>query len=271
MFKLMKKFCLLVLLLLTSHFSLLTSVVHGQGLEAASVYTIADDKSVEGDIMVATDKGMVRASKSFDNKMFGVLSEKPLLVYRDANITGKPIIRSGTATVNVTTINGAIKYGDYITSSTIVGKGQKATDSGYALGIALGTFDGKGATQIDSPNGKVASGKIPVAIKVEYAELTNPRFLSRLFGFIGNSLLVNINDPKKLGDIIRYISAGLVVLISFTLGFLTFSRSIAKSIEAIGRNPLAKSAIQTSMIINIMLLLATAIIGIVASILIIKL
>ena len=241
-----------------------------QGLEVTTVYEISDTLSVEGDILVATDQGLVRASKTFDNKMFGVIQDQPILVYRN-DLKGKPVIRSGLVGVNVTTLNGAIKYGDYITSSTISGKGQKAAESGYVLGIALGAFDGAGAAQIDGPSGKVASGKIPVAIRIEYAELTNPRFAGRLFGFIGNSFLENVKDPKQLGTLIRFIAAGLVVLLSFTFGFLTFSRSIAKSVEALGRNPLAKSTIQLSMIINVVLLVLTGLIGIVASILIIRL
>lgn len=255
----MKKFCLFVVSYFILNTLYLILPVFAQGLEATSVYEIADTDAAEGDILVATDKGLARAEKSFDNKIFGVISEKPLLVYRNNNIKGKPVIRSGTATVNVTTLNGPIKYGDYITSSSIKGKGQKATESGYVLGIALAAFDGKD------------EGKIQVAIRVEYAELTNPRFAGRLFGFVGTSFLENVNDPKKFGNVVRYISAGLVVLLSFTFGFLTFSRSIAKSIEALGRNPLAKSTIQLSMVINIGLLVVTAVIGIVASILIIKL
>lgn len=144
-------------------------------------------------------------------------------------------------------------------------------ESGYTFGIALGAFTGDGAPQIDGPNGKVASGRIPVAVRIEYTELTNPRFAGRLFGFIGTALLENVSDPKQIGNVVRYLAAGLIVLLSFTFGFLTFSRSIAKSIEAMGRNPLARSTIQLSMIINIALLVVTGIVGIVASILIIKL
>lgn len=276
MVEIMKKFCLFclfVISLLTINYLLLTITVHAQtqSLEVTSVYEITDKTAIEADILVATDKGLTRAEKSFDNKMFGVLTEKPLLVYRNNAIKGKPVIRSGVTEVNVTTLNGPIKYGDYITSSSISGKGQKATESGYVLGLALGAFNGSGAPQVDGPNGKVALGKVPVAIRVEYAELTNPRFAGRLFGFIGSSFLENVNDPKKFGNVVRYIAAGMVVLLSFTFGFLTFSRSIVKSMEALGRNPLAKSTIQLSMIINIGLLVITAVIGIVASILIIKL
>lgn len=266
----MQKIFIIFFLLLTTSYLPPVTYAQNRALEITSVYEIADAESAEGDILVAGDKGLVRAERSFDNKMFGVIQDQPVVVYRN-DLKGKPVVRSGIATVNVTTLNGPIKYGDYISSSPIQGKGQKATESGYVLGIALGTFDGNGAPQVDGPNGKVASGKIPIAIRIEYAELTNPRFAGRLFGFIGTSFLENVNDPKKFGNVVRFIAAGLVVLLSFTFGFLTFSRSIAKSIEALGRNPMAKSTIQLSMIINIALLVVTGIIGIVASILIIRL
>ncbi len=257
-----------------------TSLVHGQtsqapstkeqGVEVTSVYEIADQDATSGDILKATDKGLIRTAIGFDNKMFGVVSDQPLLVYR-SETKGKAVIRSGIAEVNVTTLNGPIKYGDYITSSNITGKGQKALESGYTVGMALRAFTGEGAQQIDGPKGKVSVGKIPVAIRIEYTELTNPRFAGRLFGFIGTSFLENMSDPKQIGTVVRFVAAGLIILLSFTFGFLTFSRSIAKSIEALGRNPLAKSTIQLSMIINIALLVVTGIVGIVASILIIKL
>ncbi len=268
------KIIVLVFLFYIVHCTLYISPVHAQqspqGIEVTSVYEVADTDATEGDILKATDKGLVRTDIGFDNKMFGIIQDNPLLVYR-TQTKGKPVVRSGVAQVNVTAFNGPIKYGDYITSSAIAGKGQKASESGYTLGMALGAFTGEGAPEVDGPKGKVASGQIPVAIRIEYTELTNPRFAGRLFGFIGTALLENVSDPKQIGNVVRYIAAGLIILLSFTFGFLTFSRSIAKSIEALGRNPLARSTIQMSMIINIALLVVTGIVGIVASILIIKL
>lgn len=229
------------------------------GLEVTSTYEIADQDAQEGDIVSTTEQGLVRSSRVGDNKMFGVIQEKPLLLYRDLEAKGKPVMRSSIAQVNVTTSNGPIKYGDYITSSEIPGKGQKAPPQGPVLGIALAPFDGSGV------------GQIPVALKIESAGLTAPGLAGSLFNLIGISFLENLKDPKKFAEVIRYIAAGLVVLLSFTFAFLTFSRSIVKSIEALGRNPLAKSTIQLSMMINIILLVLTGIIGIVASILIIRL
>ena len=230
-----------------------------QSIEVTSIYPIIDKEAVDGDILTTDTGGLKRTIRSFDNKMFGVLQDNPLLVYQNRDTKGKPVVRSGIAQVNVTSINGSIKYGDYITTSNNSGKGQKASESGYVLGIALAKFD------------SAKPGQIPVAIRIEYAELSSPRFAGRLFGFIGAAFLENVKDPKNFGNIIRYIAAGLIILLSFTFSFLTFSRSISKSIEALGRNPLAKNAIQLSMVINIVLLVVTAIIGIIASILIIKL
>lgn len=250
------------LLLFTIFFPLLAIPVmaqENQGIEITSMYEIADKNAKDGDILVAAGGGLQRASKVYDNTMFGVVQDNPLVVYRDTEIKGKPVLRSGVAQVNVSTGNGAIKYGDYITSSSTSGVGEKATQSGYVLGVALAAYN------------KSGTGKIPVALRIEYAELTNPRFAGELFGFVGSSFLENVKDPKQLGNIIRYMAAGLVLLLSFTFAFLVFARSIPKSIEAIGRNPLAKSTIQFSMLINIALLVITGLIGIVASILIIKL
>ncbi|MBI2020459.1 hypothetical protein HYS94_03470 [Candidatus Daviesbacteria bacterium] len=247
-----------------------SSAQQPQGIEVTSIYEISDAEAVDGDILSLDQSGLVRSDIGFDNKMFGVIQEQALLVYQTPT-EGKPVVRSGIAQVNVTTLNGPIAEGDYITSSQILGKGQKATESGYVLGIALEGFDGQGAPTVDGPSGPVASGKIRMAIRIEYAELTNPRFAGRLFSFIGTALLENISDPRQFGNIVRYIAAGLIILLSFSFGFLTFSRSIAKGIEAIGRNPLAKNTIQLSIIINIVLLVLTGVIGIVASILIIRL
>lgn len=244
-----------------------------QSIDAAlaSTYEIADKDATEGDILVSTDKGLVRATLSFDNKMFGVVQNKPLLVYREASVSGLPVVRSGVAEVNVTTINGDINPGDYVTTSTIAGKGEEVKESGYVLGVALTGFNSNQGEAITYQGQQYKQGKVKVAIRIEYAELTNPRFAGRLFGFVGNSFLENVRDPAKFGQTVRYMAAGLVVLLSFTFGFLTFGRSMSKSVEALGRNPLAKNTIQLSMVINVVLLLITGLVGIVASILILRL
>lgn len=230
-----------------------------ESIELTSVYKIADIEASDGDILIITEEGLVRSSKSSDIKMFGVFQEKPLLLYKSSDVSGKPVVRSGIAQVNVTNLNGPIQYGDPITSSSIPGKGQKAPVTGAVLGIALAPFNED-------------QGKIPVAIKIESGGIgASGLTAKRFFGAVGSAFVENLSDPQKFTDVVRYIAAGLVVLLSFTFAFLIFARSIPKGIEAVGRNPLAKSTIEFSMILNVILLVLTGIIGIVASILIIRL
>lgn len=226
-------------------------------IEVTTIYQIADKEAQDGDILVSSPQGLIRASQNYDKAIFGVFNSQPVVVFRSGE-EGQPVIRSGVAEVNVTNLNGEIHFGDYITSSSNPGKGMKAIDSGHALGVALEGLSGN-------------EGKIRVAIKIEFAEIETPRFVSRLFAFLGRALLENVNDPKKLGDLIRYIAAAIIVLLSFTFAFLTFSRSVSKSIEAIGRNPLARHTIQFTLILNLILMVVTAIVGVIASVLIIRL
>lgn len=229
------------------------------GQDVASTFVVTDTDSKDGDILVNSSQGLVRTKIPYDSAMFGVLSDHPLVVFRSPAASGSAMIRNGVTMVNVNTSNGEIKPGDYITTSETLGAGMKAIRSGYVLGTALSGFAGGGV------------GQIPVALQIQYAELTTTRNANRLFELLGASFLANVKDPEKFGTIIRYILAGLVLLGSLTFGFVTFSRAIPKGIEAIGRNPLAKNTIYLSMALNVGLVVLVGILGIVGSLLILRL
>ncbi len=228
-------------------------------LSISNTFRVTDDRAVDGDILINTSSGFVRANLPYDNRIFGVLTDKPALVFRTEGTLEKPVVSSGIATVNVVTTEGNINVGDYITSSATSGKGVKASRSGYVLGTALEGFSGSGA------------GRIQVAIRVEYAEITTARSANRLFEYLGASFLSNVKNPEKFGQIVRYIFAGLVLLISFGLGFSTFSKSLPKGIEAVGRNPLAKTTIYLTMALNVGLIVIVGVLGIAAALLILRL
>lgn len=228
------------------------------GYGIAQTYDIVDSAVIDGDILVSSPSGFVRATMSYDNGIFGVYVEKPTVVLNTASGSGRPILTTGVAATNVTTSGGQIFKGDYITSSENPGKGAKADKSGYVLGRALEGFNGNGV------------GKIPVAIKIEYAEVTTARSANRLWELLGASLYSNVKNPEKFGQIIRYILAALVIVISFGFGFWTFSRSVPKGIEAIGRNPLARNTIYLSMALNVGLIAVVGILGIVGALLILR-
>ena len=228
---------------------------------AAETYQVNDQNVVDGDIVVSTPNGLKLAAQPYDSNIFGVVQSQAVIVWHSGNPGEVAIASNGMAMVNVTTANGPIKFGDYVTSSSVPGKGQKAANAGYVLGIAQENFDGNGTT----------SGQIPVVIKVEYAGLSANAPANKLFEFLGASLLANAANPEKFGTIIRYTLAGLVLLAGFGFGFITFSRSLPKGVEAIGRNPLAKNTIYLSMILNVILILVVGGISIVGALLILRL
>lgn len=272
----MKKFLpLLFIPLFIIHYSLFIPIAHAQ-LEVSDVYDLADDKAEEGDILSYTEKGLVRSDREYDNRMFGVIQKDPPVTYKRSDGSGTPVTRSGTVLVNVTTINGPIKVGDLITSSNMPGKGEKAENSGYVIGVATREFkEGEGTqTQYTANNGainkQVSVGKIPVAIKIEFAEINTARSTNRLLEAVNQAFFRNVSDPEQFVNIVRYILAGLAVLFSFVIGFFTFARTIPKGIEALGRNPLARTSIQFGIIINIVFTIGIALIGIVAAVILLR-
>lgn len=252
---------LVFLAFLLSTFLILPYPAYAQLGNIGYTFDIADAEAQAGDIVITAEDGkIIRASEAFDNKLFGIVQDasQSIVVFKPKGSTGKPIARSGVVEVNVTTANGPIKPGDYITSSSVPGKGQKATISGYVIGLAMGSLD-------------EGTGKIPVALQIEFADINTPRSAARLLGYFNTSLFKNIQDPEKFANVIKFMVAGVIAIGSFLLGFFTFARSIPKGVEAVGRNPLAKGAIQFSMILNIIFTIAITAVGIVASVLIIRL
>lgn len=262
----------LLLALLTFNFSLLTFPVLGQGIEVTNIYDVSDEEVVDGDILISTTDGIVRATREYDVRLFGVAQLEPAIAYRRVDGTGMPVARTGIALINVSTLNGQIKTGEYITSSEIPGKGQRAGQSGYVIGVALEDFDGSTSSETAQAGEKTAQlGKIKVALKFEFAELTGSRSLNRTFDYLNNALFRNVQDPEQFTQTIRYIAAGLAVLISFAIAFATFARTIPKATEAIGRNPLAANTIRFSIMLNIAFTIGVGLVGVLAAVIIIKL
>lgn len=265
-----------------------TSPTHAQteSIEISNVYQVNDSETISGDILAFDeDKGLVRTDFAYNQRLFGVLIDKPVMVFKDSeskneqsSSTKKPVSRQGTAEVNVTSLNGPIKPGDYITSSEIPGKGQKATQSGYVIGVAITSLDEKNAQQIDytpsfagGQTRKITSGKVNVALRIEYAEISSAKSVLRLLEYFNAALFRTIQNPEKFLQVLRYIGATLVVMMAFLISFITFSKSIPKGVEAIGRNPLASKAILFSIVLNIIFTLLIGSVGLFAAFIILRL
>jgi hypothetical protein len=256
------------------HPSLIINHVYAQISDFTNVYDISDQDAKSGDIIIFdTTRGLVRSNSAYGINMFGLLTDQTSIELKRADGTGKPVIRSGIGKINIILSNGQIKKGDYITSSTLPGLGMKATLSGNVIGIAL-----EDSTQNQNFNqncivnpSSCPTDQISIAVKPDYADLTDPRTTNRLFEYIGTAFFRNSQDPQGFGRIIKNVVAGIIVLVTLIFGLLIIARSVPKTVEAIGRNPLAKRSIQLTLALNIGIVAFVVIGGIVAAFIVLRL
>lgn len=212
----------------------------------------------EGSIVSSINQTYVLSAKGEDTAMVGVVTKNPALDFRlRDNSNQTPILSQGRTLVLVSILNGAIRNGDFITSSTKPGVGMKATNSGYVLGRALESYNGK-TNEV---------GKIYVDINIHY-HTPNNSLMSKFLDLANIPGLVTYQDSVIF---LKYGAAGLVVVLSFFMGFILFGKVCVTQIEAMGRNPLATNAIRISFVINVVLIICVCVAGIVLGFFIIKL
>ena len=232
------------LLLCLSMLSPVSTYAQSKSVGTAVSIPIIDKDIKDGNIIAATPKGYGMTSIAYDSAMYGVYTDSPAIFLQNTtnDKEGKPVITSGKVDVLVSTINGNIKKNDLITTSTILGIGQKASRNGMVLGTALQDY---------SNSNQKAVGKITVAV--------NPHFAASFADNKTNVLEVlrNASDPTTLTQAtsLRYVLAAIIVLISFGVGFVYFGRVTSKGIEAMGRNPLAIRTIQLNLVLNLILMI----------------
>lgn len=211
----------------------------GAGLAVTSEF--APGEVIEGDVMCSGSEGTKRCGFDYDVTMMGVYIEKPGVVLENKKSdTTKPVVPLGNAFVRVSTINGPIKKGDFVTSSTKSGIAQRATKSGNVLGVAMEDFTTADANEI---------GKIMVSIHIRPAIVaTSAR--GNLVETLKQGLLAPTLTPLAS---LRYVLAILIAGAAFILGFVYFGKVAKGGIEAIGRNPLAGRLIQMNVILNLAL------------------
>ena len=221
-------------------FSVLLSVStasFGQELRSgqiASNVEVNDPQAQTGDILTKSGDKLVRATKPLDSNLFGVVVENPSVVLNKETTTTLPVISYGETLVRVNNTSGEIRQGDFITSSSTAGVGQKAIESGYILGKALEDLEGQ-------------EGIIGVFVNIQYRNVEGRPTFGRIFSF----LLTSLERPENLPEILRYLFALIVGGGTFFLGFISFVRSLRTGVEAVGRNPMARTSIQVAMLVNL--------------------
>lgn len=205
----------------------------------------------DGQLVCYSNQGVKLCDEEFSVNMVGVYSENPAVMIVNDNLSNsKPVVDSGKAYVMVSSINGIIKRGDFLTSSKTPGVAQKADKSGNAIGVALENYD-------NSDPG--AKEKILAVIDIKPVIVaTSAR--SNLIESLKTALLAPTLTPLSS---LRYLLAILVALISFVLGFVYFGRVAKTGVEAVGRNPLARNMIQLNIILNLAMTVAIMMAGLV--------
>lgn len=185
----------------------------------------------------------------FDTEIAGVVVENSSLSLLDPTDTQPHLIlQNGEAQVLVSNSNGEIKKGDYITSSTTPGVGQKANKTGFALGKAMEDF---------KPSNSSEPGLVWSTIEPKTAYIDNNMQTNLLEALKSGALSPLLNPVESL----RYILAALIAAATFIIGFSTFGKSSGRTIEALGRNPLAQGSIRTAMVFNMILAFGVMLIG----------
>lgn len=240
----------------THFFSLLSA---DATLGVATTVPISESQVANGSIISYSSKGYVLAKKSYDAKVVGVVDTSAAISLEAESPQIKanyyPIVSTGITKILVSTANGKINKGDSITSSEIPGIGVKATKSGFIVGIADETF-----TSSDPKQAKPIRSTLVMRHSAPRATLQRS-----LFDVANLSALAWTEEPL---NVLRFLIAAIVILISFFLGFFVFGRTAARGVEALGRNPLAARAIQLGIILNVLITIAIITAGILVAILI---
>jgi hypothetical protein len=166
----------------------------------------------------------------------------------------------------VSTENGTIDQGDYITVSNVKGIGMKADGSAtVVLGKALNGFDGNqnviSKTNITDSSGAakgIAIGRILIDIGVGSNPLAKPEQLS-LPGFLKRAAESIANGPVSAARV--WIALVILIAVIAVVGAMLFA-GIRSGIISIGRNPLSKKTIVRTIFQVILTSLIVLIIGV---------
>lgn len=215
-----------------------------------AVYIQLIDKDVEvGQIVSLNSRGYSLSTAPYDPNIFGVIVKNPAIAFEDGKDDSYPVVSQGKVYLKVSGINGPISRGDLLTTSRIRGVAQKATESGYVVASALEDYKPKSTSE---------QGLILVVLNVGHGNTTdNPTSnLIKTFDFVMSAPYAS---PIAL---IRYLFAGVMVVLSFVVAVGHFGRVSGLGIEALGRNPLAGRMIIFGIVTNIVFAISIVLAGI---------
>jgi len=249
--------CILLVILLIIIQQPINAQIDSSGM-AVSV-TVKEEVEA-GDLLCSYSDGYKKCMGERDSAMMGVVVDKPALAIESEGDSDVALVQSsGNVLVKATAKAGNITEGSLVSSSNTPGVVQLAIDNGYSLGTALNTYEPANADEI---------GKVLVSLNIHYSTAVSHGEGVNLLEEIRQAFLAPTLAPLAS---LRYLLAFLIAIISFVLGFVYFGRVVKVSIEAIGRNPLARRMIQVTMLFNILITIAIVIAGLLIAYLILVL
>jgi hypothetical protein len=211
---------------------------------------VGSNNIAEGSI-ISLINGKYRLSNTpYDNNVFGVVTDHPSVVFKDyATENKRSVVSIGKSILRVSSLNGNIKTGDYITTSTIPGVGQKATENGYVIGVAQQVYNSKDPNKI---------GTIYVILHLNFG-LISMGLRENLLVAFRQGMRAPFSSPL---NVMRYLMSAITALLSFGAGFWFFGRVSSHGVEAIGRNPLARKFILLSVLFNVAITVSVMLLGV---------
>lgn len=260
-----------------------TTAVFAADTASGSLQGFAADRAIDNGTIVRMKDGSTQtvepAKQSDAQNMFGVTVDRQQVPIRltNSDIENEVFVAvSGTYSVLVSSQNGWIEPGDFISLSSINGIGMKAGfEEPTVFGRASGAFNGSSASlgtmtikDVDGrDNQTVALGSVPVTIEIqrnpnEKSTKTNvPEVLQR----IGQAVA-----EKEVSPIRIYLSMAITAISLITAIIVIYS-GVKNSIISIGRNPMSKKSIFRALLEIILTSLLILIIGLFAVYLLLRL
>jgi len=218
-------------------------------------------------LKVGSSTQVVPTTKSAEKVMFGVVTTPSA---SDISLSGTNsqqvfVANSGNYEVLISSENGGINIGDYVTVSSFDGIGMKATGvDSYIIGKALSSFNPStqsigSTTLVNNAGAKstVQLGRVMVAVGVSHNPLQTPNH-SVLPSFLvtaGDSIA---NRPVSTATL---TIAFVVLVVSCSITASLLYSGVRTAFTAIGRNPLSRQSIYKGLIQVILTSVIVFIIG----------
>jgi len=141
----------------------------------------------------------------------------------------------------------------------------------YIIGTALQPFvrlaTSTNKIEMSTTTNIIYSGSIEVLLDVGHINMTSnikktfPASTTPPINSSKNQVEKNNKDPFTVPIFIKYIIAATIGMGSIVIAFKNFGSNIRNSVVSVGRNPLAKSSIQSIMVLDTVLIILISMAG----------